>query len=42
MWVPEEPQVGRGAGLQGATWPVQSAQDGETGFWFQVHHQRVM
>lgn len=39
LWVPEEPQVGRGAGVWGATWPVQSAQDEETGFGFQVCHQ---
>ena len=39
LWVPEEPQAGRGAGVWGATWPVPSAQDEETGFGFQVCHQ---
>ena len=39
LWVPEEPQAGRGAGVWEATWPVPSAQDEETGFGFQVCHQ---
>lgn len=42
LWVPEEPQVGKGVGVWGATWPVQSAQDEEIGFWFQVCRQSPM
>ena len=42
LWVPEEPQVGKGVGVWGATWPVQSAQGEETGFCFQVCQQSPM
>lgn len=34
LWLPEEPPAWERSWVGGATWPVQSAQDGEPGLWF--------